>query len=122
MSREVIEKYLASWQTHDQEAWLSLFAETAVLNDPAGTPPHRGKDAIRSFWNQVHLPFNYEPKIHKFVEAGNEILCHFTMESRGPDGAGMAIDIIDIFTFNTEDQIVELKAFWDQRCVKPILS
>jgi steroid delta-isomerase len=48
--RAVMERYAVLMQAADADAIAMLFAEDAVVEDPVGTPPHVGRDAIRAFF------------------------------------------------------------------------
>ncbi|MFI5720154.1 nuclear transport factor 2 family protein [Nocardia sp. NPDC051750] len=41
---------------HDRAAWVGLFARDAVVNDPVGSAPHTGHDAITSFYETFIAP------------------------------------------------------------------
>ena len=120
--RETIEKYLEGWRTGDREAWLSLFAEKAVLIDPVGAPANEGKEAIGVFWDRVHqLPMVFDPQIERIVVCGTEAMALFRMESRAAEGTGgMSVDIVDTFEVNEDGHITQLKAYWDNKCMRPL--
>jgi len=51
---------MAAVEVHDREAWLALFAEDAVVQDPIGPSAfdpegkgHRGPEAIAAFYDNV---------------------------------------------------------------------
>ncbi|MGW5385013.1 nuclear transport factor 2 family protein [Nocardia sp. NPDC003963] len=41
---------------HDRAAWVGLFAGDAVVNDPVGSAPHTGTDAIARFYDTFIAP------------------------------------------------------------------
>ncbi|GGL09396.1 nuclear transport factor 2 family protein [Nocardia jinanensis] len=41
---------------HDRTAWVGLFATDAVVNDPVGSAPHIGNDAIARFYDTFIAP------------------------------------------------------------------
>jgi steroid delta-isomerase-like uncharacterized protein len=53
-SRELAEKQIAIFNSHDVEAWVNTYAENTTLTDPGYTEPLRGRDAVRKdvqdFW------------------------------------------------------------------------
>jgi len=109
--------YLEGWKTNDKVHWLELFAEDAKLEDPVGTPAHAGKEAIAAFWDLVHqMPMNFFPEMQRAVVCGNEGMLLFRMVTRPEGGPGIAMDIVDIFTFNDDGLITKLKAYWDSGC------
>jgi hypothetical protein len=42
---------LAAAGDHDRDAWVGLFAADAVVEDPVGSVPHRGRSAIARFYD-----------------------------------------------------------------------
>lgn len=116
-----LEAYCDGWRTGDKEAWLDLFAEDAVLIDPVGTPPHEGKAAVSAFWDQVRrMGMTMKPEIQRIAVCGTEALLLFRMNSLGASGAGMAVDVADIFSFDDAGKITSLKAYWDKRCMSQV--
>ncbi len=59
----------------DKEAWLDVFADDAIVEDPIGPSHfdpegkgHRGSDAISAFWDKVIAPtdkleFNFRHRV-----------------------------------------------------------
>ena len=50
-------------QARDKEAWLAVFADDAIVEDPIGPSAfdpegkgHRGRDAISAFWDKAIAP------------------------------------------------------------------
>ncbi|MGW0179592.1 nuclear transport factor 2 family protein [Nocardia sp. NPDC003345] len=41
---------------HDRDAWVGLFTRDAVVNDPVGSAPHTGYDAIARFYDTFIAP------------------------------------------------------------------
>ena len=109
--------YLEGWRTNNKDHWLGLFTDDAKLEDPVATPAHVGKEAIAEFWDRVHqMPMNFFPEMQRAVVCGNEGMLLFRMVTRAEGGPGIAMEIVDIFTFNDDGLITELKAYWDTGC------
>jgi ketosteroid isomerase-like protein len=49
--RALLERYCATMNAHDRESWLDCFAVDAVQEDPVGTPPNVGREAIGAFFD-----------------------------------------------------------------------
>ncbi len=119
--RAALEAYCDGWRSNDRDAWLALFADDAVVIDPVGTPAHEGKEAVGAFWDQVRrMGMTMKPEIERIAVCGNEALLLFRMNSLGANGAGMAVDVADIFTFDDAGKITSLKAYWDKRCMSQV--
>ena len=66
----------------NKEAWLALYAEDAVVQDPVGVSPmdpsgegHQGKAAIEQFWDTVIGPSNVTIEAEKRWISGDRCCC-----------------------------------------------
>lgn len=103
--------YIESLVAGDVDAVLALFADSATVEDPVGTPLKVGKEALRPFYevacNSVtEAHFTGEPKF-----AGGELAFPF-MITIGSGADAMTIDIIDVFSFDDHGKVVAMRAFW----------
>ncbi|HNP11905.1 MAG TPA: nuclear transport factor 2 family protein, partial [Mycobacterium sp.] len=64
---------------HDKQAWLAVFADDAVIEDPIGPSHfdpegkgHRGKGAIAKFYDMAIAPSRLTFNFEKTYECGNE--------------------------------------------------
>ena len=104
----------------DKEAWLDVFADGAIVEDPIGPSHfdpegkgHRGRDAIAAFWDNVIAPtdmleFNY----HTSFQCGNE---EANVGNIVTIMAGHQITTEGVFTYrvNDEGKLVALRAYWE---------
>jgi steroid Delta-isomerase len=104
----------------DKEAWLALFADDAIVEDPIGPSPfdpegkgHRGRDAISRFWdltiaNTDKLEFDFRDSFRCGKEEANvgAIITTF---------GGHQITAEGVFTYkvNDEGKLVALRAYWE---------
>lgn len=58
---------------HDKEAWLGLFADTALVNDPVGSRPHGDAGAISRFYDAFIAPNDIR------FDVAHDIVCHDTV-------------------------------------------
>ena len=63
----------------DKEAWLAVFADDAIVEDPIGpshfdpeAKGHRGKDAIAKFYDMAIAPSELSFNFEKTYQCGNE--------------------------------------------------
>src|SRR5437660_4825678 len=49
-----IARYQSTFSAGAREGWLALFADDAVVEDPVGSPPRKGREEIGNFWDEVH--------------------------------------------------------------------
>ena len=64
---------------HDKEAWLAVFADDAIVEDPIGPSHfdpegkgHRGKEAIAKFYDTAIAPSELTFNFEKTYQCGNE--------------------------------------------------
>ncbi len=103
-----------------KEAWLALFAEDAVVEDPIGPSPldphgrgHRGKQALGEFWDAAIEPVSLSFEIEKSFACGNEVANVGSITTRLSDGSRARVE--GVFTYCVDDQgkIVALRAYWE---------
>jgi ketosteroid isomerase-like protein len=104
----------------DKEAWLAVFADDAIVEDPIGPSAfdpegkgHRGCDAISAFWdltiaNTDDIEFNFRDTYECGNEEANVGNIVITM-------GGHQITADGVFTYkvNDEGKMVALRAFWE---------
>ena len=104
----------------DKDAWLAVFAEDAIVEDPIGPSAfdpegegHRGRDAISAFWDNVIAPtdsleFNYRETYQCGNEEANVGNIVTTM-------GGHQITTEGVFTYRVNDagELVALRAYWE---------
>ena len=104
----------------DKEAWLAVFTDDAIVQDPIGPSPldpegkgHRGRDAISAFWDNTIAPTT---KIEFFFrdtyQCGNEEANVGHILITTGDYQTIAEGV---FTYKANDdgQMVALRAYWE---------
>jgi steroid delta-isomerase len=104
----------------NRAAWLDLFADEAVLQDPVGVSPldpgglgHRGKAALARFWEMVIAPGNVEMHVRESYPAGDECANVVTIVNRMPGGVEIKVDTVICYRVDTAGKLVSLKAYWE---------
>jgi steroid delta-isomerase len=123
--RTTIDAYVDHMSRGDKEAWLDLFAPTARVEDPVGSPVREGRAAIGEFFD--------------FAQS---LADRLTLERSGPvrvvgheaawpmqafselGGDRFVVDIIDVMAFDDSISegkalITSLRAFWDPAEMRP---
>ncbi|HET6152568.1 MAG TPA: nuclear transport factor 2 family protein [Marmoricola sp.] len=107
-----IEDYIDAVGRHDLDATLAVFADDAVQEDPIGTPPNVGKDAIRAFFVQSYsAPFTTE-LTGPLLITGNYAAVHFTINVE-TGGDPFVVRAIDVMTFDEDCKVTEVRAIVD---------
>lgn len=110
----------AAVQAKDKEAWLAMFADDAIVEDPVGPSPfdpagagHRGRAAIAAFWdiaiaNADRIEFDYRQTYQCGNEEANVGRIVITT-------GGYQVIADGVFTYKANDQgkLVALRAYWE---------
>ncbi|MGN6696883.1 MAG: nuclear transport factor 2 family protein [Thermomicrobiales bacterium] len=118
MAKETIQAaldaYFAAIKALDTEAFVACFAADAVQEDPVGTPPNQGHDAIRRFFNGITGGFDQlELTPDSTFINGNSAAVKWTghgVAKNGREGHFEGIDVVDV---NDAGSITRLRAFWN---------
>lgn len=111
--RALLERYCTAMNAGDREAWLDCFADDAVQEDPVGTPPNVGREAIGAFFDandvEVTLSLTADPLV-----VGNEVIAFFKADAT-MDGTAMVLPrIVDhIVLDESGTRFARLRAFFD---------
>jgi steroid delta-isomerase len=111
--QQVVNDYIRLMTAGDWQGVAKLYAEDATVEDPVGTEPHRGIEAVAAFYrgavaNGVTLHLDGPVRV-----AGREVAFPFHAAVKA-DGKLMHIHVIDVFRFNDQGKIVAMRAFFGQ--------
>lgn len=111
---------LAAVKAKNKAAWLELFADDALVQDPVGVSPldpgglgHRGKEAIARFWDMAIEPGQLETHIRESYPAGDECANVATFVNRMPNGLEIRTDLVVVYRVDARGKIAALKAYWE---------
>lgn len=105
----------------DKEAWLALYADDAIVQDPVGKSPmdpsgngHVGRAAIEAFWDNVIGPSSIEITAQKRWTSGANCCC-VAQVARNDLGGGKFsdCDMLAVYEVNDEGLITRMQAHWD---------
>jgi ketosteroid isomerase-like protein len=117
---------MAAVEVHDREAWLGLFADDAVVQDPIGPSAydpegkgHRGLEAIAAFYDNViaaneSIKFTIQQSFLCGDEAANVGVIRITF------AGGSAVEVDGVYTYrcSPEGKIAALRAYWEVDAVR----
>lgn len=109
--RAVVEQYVALVGKGATDDIVALYAEDAVVEDPVGTAPHRGHEAIRQFYAAIEGLEKRTELITARI-SGNSAAFHFTVVTTVGDNQ-VELSPIDVMTFE-DGKITDMKAYWSQ--------
>jgi steroid delta-isomerase len=115
----VVAAYLAALQAADLEGIVGLYAEDASIEDPVGSDLVVGQAAIRAFYAKAVGTIDQAYLVGSTRESSNEVA--FAFELIIPMGDNkMVMDIIDVFSFNSDGKIQTMRAFWGKGNMRPL--
>lgn len=107
----VVHRYIKALNESDLDGIVALYADDATVEDPVGTPPHRGREAIRAFY-AGSLILKLDVALEGPVRAtANEAAFAFRV-SFVWNGQATTISPIDVFRFNEQGQITTMRAIF----------
>jgi len=114
-----VDTYVAAYMANDRDAFLDVFADDGVIEDPVGAPVHAGREARGAFWDTVHqLTERMTFDVKDVVVCGGEAAMVFRIHA-GADDAGIVMDAVDIFEVDDDGKIASMRAYWDMSRATP---
>lgn len=127
-ARELGLASMAAVEARDRQAWLALFADDGVVEDPIGPSAfdpegqgHRGLEAIAAFYDSViaaneSITFDIRQSFLCGDEAANVGIIRIAF----PGGAAVEVDGIYIYRRSPDDKIASLRAFWEPDAIRTV--
>lgn len=127
-ARELSRASMAAVEAKDKEAWLALFADDAVVEDPIGPSAfdpegrgHRGREAIGAFYDNViatndSIRFEIE---HSFL-CGDEVANVGVIRITFPGGTAVEVDGVYTYKRSADDKLVALRAYWEADGIRTV--
>jgi ketosteroid isomerase-like protein len=105
----------------DRAAWLALYADDALVEDPVGPSiwdaegkGHRGKQAIAAFWDKAIGPNrSLQFKVRERYAGADEVASVVTVSTALPDGQKIEFGMVTIHRSNAQGLIQSLRTFWN---------
>ncbi|HZM55030.1 MAG TPA: nuclear transport factor 2 family protein [Acidimicrobiales bacterium] len=127
-ARELGQASMAAVEAHDREAWLALFADDAVVEDPVGPSlfdpegaGHRGAEEIAAFYDAVvganeSITFDIRQSFLCGDEAANVGVIRITF------AGGSAVEVDGVYTYrrSPEGKIAAIRAYWEPDAIRPV--
>jgi len=112
---------LAAVGAGDRDAWLALFEDDAVVEDPVGPSPldpagrgRRGRDEIARFYDEVISTMtSFDYQIERCYLGGDEAAMAVTFTIGMGDGEPLVMDLVNIYRRSPAGRLASLRSFWD---------
>lgn len=110
--KQAMQAYIDLYNRDDLEGVVGLYAETATVEDPVGTPVKSGKAAIRDFYKYA-MTTGARLTLSAPIRAshGTSAAMAFDVNLKY-QGNQMVIRVIDVMTFDTHGKFASMKAYW----------
>jgi ketosteroid isomerase-like protein len=120
-ARLASQRSAAAVQAKDRAAWLALFADDAVVQDPVGKSfldetgeGHRGLDAIGAFFDNNIAPVeSIRFELHDSFAAGDEVANVATIHMTLAGGTTSRCEGVFVYRVRDDGKLVSLRAFWE---------
>lgn len=111
--KAAVEAYARNHSAKDTDAVAALFAVDCVVADPVDAEPMRGRDAVHAFFAGTHQGAEaFELSITGPIRAVGSWAAVPLRAVTTIGGNTFAIDIIDVFTFDDDGLIADMRAYW----------
>jgi steroid delta-isomerase len=107
-----VESYVRAFDEHDADAICALYADDATVEDPVGTPPHVGAEAIRRFYTGLMEAGGARLELQRPVRTSETTAAFAFSSFLTRNGVPMRIDVIDIFVFDARGKVRSMQAHW----------
>lgn len=111
----LVEQSPAAVAAHDRDRWLGLFTEDAVVNDPVGSVPHVGPDALGRFYDTFIAPNSIAFRVERDLVCGGTVVRDLSIETTMPSGVVLEIPMhlrYDVRSGESGSAIAGLFAHW----------
>lgn len=104
--KQTMEAYIAAFNAGNAAAVMVLYQDDATVQDPAGSVPRKGSEAIRQFYDSVCAHgAKLEPVSINPAPDGSGAM-FFQIKTKAA-----TINVIDVMTFGSAGKIVSMKAY-----------
>ncbi len=109
-----VETYMKALNDADMSLIEALYANDATVEDPYGTEAKVGIEAIKEFYAQGFAAGLKAELTGPVRVAGDSAAFPFNVLF-----AGNVMEVIDVFQFNDNDEVISMKAYWSEANIKP---
>ena len=119
-ARLASQRSMAAVEAGDREAWLALFTDDAVVEDPIGPSPlnpggqgRRGRAAIAGFWDEIVSMGQVRFRLRESYACGDECANVGRISTTLPDGTTSVVEGVFTYRVGDDGRLVALRAFWE---------
>jgi steroid Delta-isomerase len=122
--RQIVRRYFeVVFDAPDVNTFTALFAPDGVLEDPVGTPPLRGRDAIGQFLAAGRaLLEGIDFEIHEIYPCGHECAVRWSAVITTKRGERVMHAGIGLFSFDADHKLRHVREFYDVGVLQKLFS
>jgi len=114
--RAAVDEYVQSFVTADRDRFMASLAPDVVQEEPAGSTPNTGVDALGGFWDTLWSSVqSIEFESRELYVAGDEAALVFTIVQHPKVGGQVTIDGVDTFRIDDRGRIAHIRGFGSVR-------
>jgi steroid Delta-isomerase len=126
--RDLARASMTAVEAGDRDAWLGLFADDAVVEDPIGPSAfdpegkgHRGIGAIATFYDTV-IAANESIRftIHQSLLCGEEVANVGVIRITFAGGSAVEVDGVYTYRRSPDGKIAALRAYWETDAIRSV--
>ena len=119
---------MAAVEAGDRDAWLGLFSDDAVVEDPVrpsmfdpeGTG-HRGREGIAAFYdNVIGANESIRFSIRQSFECGDEVANVGTIRINLAGGGAVEVDGVYCYRMSADGKLGGIRAFWEAGQIRSV--
>lgn len=109
-----VEEYFASISSLNAQRFVNNFAPDGVFEDPVGTPPIQGTQAIAAYFTAITSSFSQiKHNVQEVIVCGQEAAVNWKLRLKTTTGKTITIDGMGVFKFNQQGKLQLVREFWD---------
>ena len=127
-ARDLGQRSMAAVEAGDRDAWLSLFSDDAVVEDPVGPSMfdpegvgHRGPEAIAAFYdNVIGVNESIRFTIRQSLLCGDEVANVGTIRINFVGGGAVEVDGVYCYRVAADGRLGGIRAFWEADNIRSV--
>lgn len=110
----LVNHYFEATQSNNASIWTACFASNAIVDDPVGSTPIQGTDAILERGKEFMTNFETVGLYPEYVSVDNlRAAAKWNGQGVMKDGRSVKFEGINFFQFDETGKIVNLTGFWN---------